>query len=130
MHYTIDNLEMLWDTFDFHTGKLGELEVRIVDAFDKLHIFLENNLNPTQKEKLEARRLIDDCCDKSIASYKKQIHAINELISFYLVFKKKNISVPIHREVKLNFLVQLRSTTLDLMSVMSLYKDQVTEILH
>lgn len=130
MDYTIENLEMLWDTFDFHTEQLGELESKIVDAFNELHIFLENNLNPTQKEKLEARRLIDDCCDKSIACYKKQVHAINELFTLYFAFRKKNISVPIHRKVKLNFLVQLRSTTLDLMSVMSLYKDRVTEILH
>ena len=130
MDYTIENLEILWDTYDFHTQELKELEVKIVDAFDELHVFLENNLNPTQKEKLKARNLIDDCCDKSTVSYKKQIHAINELINFYLFFFRKKISVPIHREVKINFLVELRSTTFDLISVISLYKDQVTEILH
>ena len=129
MDYTIENLEIIWDTFDFHTKKLGDLELRIVDAFDEVNVFLKNNLNPTQKQKLKARRSIDDCCEKSIASYIKQIHAIDDLINFYKHFEEESISIPAHREIKLSFLNELRSTTIDLMSVVSLYKDQITEIL-
>ena len=130
MNHNLENLEVLWETYDFHTGQIVTFESIIEEDLSHLRLFLKEDLNPTQKQKAETRDVISHDCNQCLMSYKKQIHVIEELIETYQHFSDNGVSVPEKREIKVSYLEELRDTTTELMEGISDCKAQVEEMLH
>ena len=90
--YDFDSLEILWETYDFHTDKILELESIVQEDFDHLHSFLDQNLNPNQNLRHDAKKVVEHDCNQAISTYQKQIAIIDELIEYYKYYKAKKIS--------------------------------------
>jgi protein-arginine kinase activator protein McsA len=130
MNNNLENLEVLWETYDFHTGQITTFESVIEEDLSHLKHFLNENLNPTQQQKSEVKGVISHDCSQCLMSYKKQIHVIEELIEAYQYFSDNGVSVPESREVRISYLEELRDSTTELMEGISDYKAQVQEMLH
>lgn len=130
MNHNLENLEVLWKTYDFHTSQIATFESIIEEDLSHLRLFLKEDLNPTQKQKSEARDVISHDCDQCLMSYKKQIHVIEELIEAYRYFLENGVSVPEEREARVSCLEELRDATAELMEGVSDCKAQVQEMLH
>jgi hypothetical protein len=74
MIYSLDNFELLWETYEFHTKYISELESD--------HIKHMEEFNKSSNEK-DSFNLIGDntlCCNKLINGYVKNIDSIDDLI--------------------------------------------------
>jgi hypothetical protein len=121
----MDNLELAWQTFEFHSSTIADLEEQHLSNLKKLKIFTNKQVPATKREKLNLRNKITACCNKLINSYSKHIACLNELIILHDTVH----SIPVERETDIQLFNDLKSVSATLLEEMKRYKEEVSDIL-
>lgn len=120
----MDDLELAWQTYEFHSVKIYDLEQLHLSNLKKLKIFKQKRVAPTESEKEKMVRAITRCCDDLIVHYKKQINSIKDLIKIY----KSNGGELEFTMTDVDFLDELVNVTATLMEEMLQYKFKIEKL--
>jgi|TARA_Y100000289_G_scaffold62654_1_gene72174 hypothetical protein len=121
----MDELELAWETYDFHTLILYELEEDHRSVIEDYRRFREKHLNPSQLKKTYMRKKLNKSFNTMINAYSKQITAIDDLISLH----ESGIEISIHRDVSPQLLRELKNTTSTLIEEVKIVRKEINEIL-
>lgn len=121
----MDDLELAWQTYEFHSVKIYDLEQLHLSNLKKLKIFKEKRVAPTELEKEKIVRAITRCCDDLIVHYNKQINSIKDLIQLY----NSNSQSIEFQDINVDFLNELINVTATLMEEMRTYKSEIKDLL-
>ena len=121
----MDNLELAWETFEFHSASIAELEEEYLDNLKKVKVLTNKQIPATSLEKSRLFKKMNACCNKLINSYTKHIDSIDELIALY---NEANI-IPIERDTDTELFNELKNTNATLIEEMKAYKDKLPDIL-
>ena len=120
----MDDLELAWETYEFHGSKIYDLEQLHLSNLKKLKIFKQKRVAPTESEKEKIVRVTTRCCDDLIVHYKKQINSIKDLIKIY----KSNGDELEFAMTDVDFLNELINVTATLMEEMLQYKSEIKKL--
>jgi hypothetical protein len=120
----MDNLELAWETFEFHSGNIMELEEEYERMLRKAKTLLAKQVPATKWEKSNMRDDMIALCNKLISSYGKHIDCIGELIHLH----NEAESIPIERETDVQLFNELKNVSATLSEEMKLYKDHLSDI--
>lgn len=123
------DLDLAWETFDFHSESIAELEANHLDNLNKLNILLNKQVPATRWEKVDLVNKILACCDKLQSTYIKSNHSINDLIKIYNEKRKHNIPIPIEHKTDIQFFNELKNVNATLIEEMKVYKSKIREVL-
>jgi hypothetical protein len=121
----MDDLELAWQTYEFHGEEIHKFEELHLSNLKKLKIFKQKKVAPTEAQKERLSKLMLRCCDNLITNYKKQIDSIKHLIKIY----ESDIEISESRETDIQFLNELIMITATLMEEMNKYKSEIKEFL-
>jgi len=121
----MDNLELAWQTFEFHSLAIAELEEQHLSNLKKLKILTNKQVPATKIEKLNLRDKITACCNKLINSYSKHIACLNELIILHDTVH----NIPVERETDVQLFNELKSVSATLLEEMKRHKEEIPDIL-
>lgn len=124
MAYSMDNLELTWQTFEFHSANIMELEEEYEQTLKKAKILLSKQVPATKWEKLDMKNKMIALCNKLISSYGKHIDCIGELIHLH----NEAESIPIERETDVQLFNELKNVSATLSEEMRVYKDHLSDI--
>lgn len=121
----MDDLELAWQTYEFHGSKIYDLEQLHLSNLKKLKIFKTKRIAPTESEKEKMARVMNRCCDNLIVHYNKQINSIKDLIQLY----SSNSESIEFKDINVDFLNELINVTATLMEEMRTYKSEIKDLL-
>jgi hypothetical protein len=127
--YLMDNLELNWQTFEFHSANIMELEEKYEKNLKKTNILLRKQVPATKWEKLEMRNKMISLCNKLISSYGKHIDCINDLIALYKYNEINGIPIPEERNADIQLFNELKSVSATLAEEMRVYKQKLSNLL-
>lgn len=114
----MNNLKLSWETFDFLTINIAELEARHLNNVDTIQNFFTQNKSPTREQKKRLKSKLDTCLDSLLVLYVKQVQCIDDLLEL----NNSNIDIPEEQEIDLETLATLRDVTATLLEQMKLAK--------
>lgn len=115
MTYSLENLELLWATYEFHSKYISDLESEHISYIKGLQ----------NSEEIPIKKNID-CCNKLIKGYQKNIESVDDLICAYTYFNLNGIRVPIEREIDIESLKNLKDLSVKLIKELFLYKSRIS----
>jgi len=121
----MDNLELTWQTFEFHSGNIMELEEEYEQMLKKANILLKKQVPATKWEKLDMKNKMIALCNKLISSYGKHIDCISELIHLHNEVE----DIPIERETDIKLFNELKDVSATLAEEMKVYKSNLSDLL-
>jgi len=110
------DLELIWETFDFLTINIAELEAQHLNNVDTTSIFFATNKSPTREQKDRLRNKLNKCLDGLLVLYAKQIKCIDELI----ILNNSDLDIPEERGIDSETLIALKNVTFTLLEQMKL----------
>jgi len=119
----MDKLELAWDTYDFHTAIVYDLEEKhklVIDSYDK---FVKKNLNPSHTKRIYVRNKLNKSFNAILSAYKKQLNSINDLIKYYMEYK----DIADERDLNPQLLFDLKNTTATLVEEMKKLRREINE---
>lgn len=114
----MNNLKLSWETFDFLTINIAELEARHLNNVDTIQNFFKQNKSPTREQKKRLKSKLDTCLNSLLVLYVKQVQCIDDLLEL----NNSNIDIPEEQEIDLETLATLRDVTATLLEQMKLAK--------
>ena len=108
----MEDLELSWQTFEFHTASSINLELSL-NKYSKLYV--ENKKNGAIKywNTIKLNNLLDKVirnCNLLINDYRKQNKCLDELIEIYKYYSLHGVAIPVEREVSVKYLHDLKNT--------------------
>ena len=120
----MNNLELTWQTFEFHSANIMELEGEYEQMLKKTNILLSKQVPATKWEKLDMKNKTIALCNKLISSYSKHIDCINELIDLHNEVE----NIPLERETDIDLFNELKDVSIALAGEMKFYKSNLADI--
>ena len=121
----MDNLELAWQTFEFHSSAIADLELEHTLNLKNLKILVSKQVPATKWEKLDLSNKIIACCNKLINSYAKHIDSIDQLIHLHNEVE----DIPIERETDIQLFNELKSVSATLLEETKRHKEEIPNIL-
>lgn len=121
----MDNLELTWETYEFHTNCIAELEEEHIDNLKNVETLLNKTTPVTNIQKLKLRKKAVACCNKLISAYKKHLDCIDELIKIH----SSECDIPTEREADIQLFNELKNVSATLMEEMNIYREKLSDIL-
>ena len=123
------NIEILWETYEFHTKQISDLE-SIHEKYDSdLNLIMNNDVvfKPLMTNGMKAtlKKDIIKNCDLLHSSYNKQISTLSDMIDCYA----NSSSIPEGMEMDSDYLIELKSLTEELQYSIAIFKETAIEIL-
>lgn len=125
----MDNLELTWQTFEFHSGNIMELEEEYEQILKKTNTLLRKQVPATKWEKSDMKNKIIALCNKLISSYSKHIACINDLIALYKYNLLNGIVIPEERNTDIELFNELKDVSATLAEEMKVYKSDLSDLL-
>lgn len=119
----MNQLDLAWETFDFHTEEIARLEALYISSMKKAKIFSKKRIKPSNAESNRLYKSALSCCEKLIVNYLKQLNAIIELQKIY----DSDIEIPMEYEMDGKFLVELAEITNELIQDLKLHKSNIID---
>ena len=120
----MDDLELAWQTFEFHSERIADLEFNYAELLKRKKILLNKQVPATKWEKLDLKNEMIACCNKLINAYNKHIDSIDDLICLHNEVE----TVPIERETDIKLFNELKNVSATLCEEMKVYKITISEI--
>ena len=124
----MDKLELIWETFEFHTMNLSDLEVQHLNDIKKYQA-LKKTLNPSQKYRIYLRKKLIKNFNKLIYEYNKYIFCIEDIISIHHYRELNGIPISQAREIPLTQMYELKNVTATQCEQVKAWKKEVLEVL-
>ena len=121
----MDNIDLAWKTYEFHTQKVHEIESKYQSMLDLYYRFVGNNLNPSQIKKNYIRTKINKFLSTMISAYNKQINSIDDLIIAY----DKELDAEFQKDVDTELLNHLKNTTATLIEEIKVLRNEINQVL-
>ena len=121
----MDNLELAWQTYEFHTEMAVEFEDKHTDLIERYRNFVSKNLNPSQSQKKWLLNRLNKSFNRILNTYVKQMDAVNDLIDLY----NSDIEIPEERKLDKRSLYSLLNVTATLFEEMKIYRREINEVL-
>lgn len=121
----MDDLELAWQTYEFHGSKIYDLEQLHLSNLKKLKIFKTKRIAPTESEKEKMVGAINRCCNDLIVHYNKQINCVKDLMELYA----SNRDSTEFQDINVDFLNELINVTSALIEEMRTYKSEIKDLL-
>lgn len=121
----MDNLELAWQTYDFHTEMATEFEDKHTNLIERYRNFIIKNLNPSQSQKKWLLNRLNKSFNRILNTYVKQMDAITDLIDLY----NSGIEIPEERKVENQSFYSLLNVTATLSKEMKIHRKEINEIL-
>lgn len=116
MTYSLEDLELLWATYEFHAKYISDLESEHISYIKK-----------SKNSEIVPIKSNIDCCNKLIKGYQKNIESVEDLIHAYTFFNLNGIAIPAEREIDLADLRKLTGLSRKLIAELTLYKNRITK---
>lgn len=120
----MEDLELSWQTYEFHGEKIHELESTYLSNLKKLKILKQKRVKPTELEKEKMLGSMNDCCNNLVVHYNKQIDSIADLIDLH----NSGVKSPEGRETNTELLDELLNVTCVLLEEMLKYRSQIKNL--
>lgn len=121
----MDNLELAWQTYEFHTEMAVEFEDKHTDLIARYRNFVSKNLNPSQSQKKWLLNRLNKSFNRLLSTYVKQMDAVNDLIDLY----NSDIEIPEERKLDKQSLYSLLNITATLSEEIKIYRKEINEVL-
>lgn len=121
----MDNLELAWQTYEFHTEMAVEFEDKHTDLIVRYRNFVSKNLNPSQSQKKWLLNRLNKSFNRLLSTYVKQMDAVNDLIDLY----NSDIEIPEERKLDKQSLYSLLNITATLSEEIKIYRKEINEVL-
>jgi len=121
----MDELELAWQTYDFHTSMIYDLEQDHQELISRLNKLFSINLDPSKTKKLFLKKKINKSFNHLLLMYKKQIDAISDLIKIY----KSDMLIPKEREMNVRYLFDLKNVTATMIEEFKVHRKEINELL-
>ena len=121
----MDNLELAWQTYEFHTEMAVEFEDKHTDLIARYRNFVSKNLNPSQSQKKWLLNRLNKSFNRLLSTYVKQMDAVNDLINLY----NSDIEIPEERKLDKQSLYSLLNITATLSEEIKIYRKEINEVL-
>lgn len=133
----MQDLELAWETFDFHNTSTIIEEVELTNhLFDLNNILDKDNLISTQEDykKLTIQRnknllKIIKSSDILINTYVKQNASLEDLIIIYRDHSLHGVPIPPEREVSTKYLLELKNTNATLIEQIKVQREKYKSLL-
>lgn len=125
----MDKLDLVWETFEFHTVNLADLEVQHINNI-KQYKALKKSLNPSQRYKLYLKKKLIRHFNKLIYEYNKYIFSIEDIIKIHHYRELNGIKIPEIREIPLSQLYELKNVTATQCEEVKVWKQEVLDVLN
>ncbi len=119
----MNQLDLAWETFDFHTEEIARLEALYISNIKKSKIFSKKRIKPSHAESNRIYKSTLSCCEKLIVNYLKQLNAILDLQKIY----DSDIEIPMEYEMDGKFLVELAEITNELIQDLKAHKSNIID---
>ena len=123
------NIEILWETYEFHAKQISDLESIHEKCDSDLNLIINNDvtLKSLISNELKAtfKKDIVKNCDLLHSSYNKQISTLSDMIDCYA----NSSSIPEGMEIDSDYLIELKSLTEELQYSIAIFKETAIEIL-
>lgn len=120
----MDDLELAWQTYEFHGTKIHELESLYLSNLKKLKILKQKRVKPTELEKEKMLESITKSCNNLVLHYNKQIDSMLDLIDLYHSGAKPSE----YREINDELLNDLLVVTQTLLEEMLKYRSEIKNL--
>lgn len=121
----MNQLELAWQTYDFHTFTLYDLEESHQSTIKSYKRFLGKDSNPSEIKKKYMRNKLNKSFSIMLTTYNKQLKAIDDLTQLY----KSDIDIPIEREFDLRLFAELKDITIAIVKEIEGFRAEVNEFL-
>ena len=121
----MDNLELAWQTYEFHTEMAVEFEDKHTDLIARYRNFVSKNLNPSQSQKKWLLNRLNKSFNRLLSTHVKQMDAVNDLIDLY----NSDIEIPEERKLDKQSLYSLLNITATLSEEIKIYRKEINEVL-
>ena len=125
----MDKLELVWETFEFHTLNLSDLEVQHLNDI-KQYKSLKKTLNPSQKYKTYVKKKLVKNFNKLIYEYNKYIFCIDDIIKIHHYRELNGIRICPTRKIPLSQMYELKNVTATQREQVKAWKKEVLEVLN
>lgn len=131
----MQDLELTWESYEFHSSQIIELENNLILKVSEAQLFLQNNSEKEfdeasyRFEKVNILNAIIDFSNKLILSYQKQCNLLSEIMEIQKDFSSRGLEIPPEREVSVGLLEKLKLETFNLIEGMKEQKEELRNIL-
>jgi len=122
-----DQFALLWDTYNFISPRIHELEVKYEDLLKQVKQYCKNESNDIQQENgQELRYEIGQVILELETYYVKQVNVINEILEF---MEQEKFTPSIEHEVDSSSLEELKNITIVLLDSHRTSASEIIQIL-
>ena len=133
----MQDLELAWETFEFHNASIINGEVELTNRlFDLNNILDKDDLVSTQEDYKKSRRQRNYIVNKIIKSsnilintYVKQNASLEDLIIIYRDHSLHGVPIPPEREVPTRYLLELKNTNATLIEQIKVQREKYKSLL-
>jgi hypothetical protein len=134
----MQDIELAWETFEFHIASVINTELKLTSCIDKLNkSFDEDDLTLTQEDlnKLQDQRFniinnIIECADYAINDYIKQNTSLDYIIEIHKNYSLNGVAIPVEREVPMQYLFELKNQNATLLEELKVQKEKFKTLLY
>jgi len=113
----MQDLELSWQTFEFHVSSVINSELKLTRYIDELNKSFDEEssiLNKEEANKLKKQRVfiinkIIECASFAMNDYIKQNTSLDDIIKIHKHRSLHGIPIPIEREVPIQYLYELKN---------------------
>jgi ferritin-like metal-binding protein YciE len=122
----MDKLELAWDTFDFYTSEICDVEAKHLNIVSQISKLIENHFDSTRSQRKRLRIKFLNNMSNLLTLYKKQLDCINDLIELSEELK----DMPPEKAVDKNTMATLKNVTSTLLEEMILSREEYIKYLN
>tara|TARA_B100000902_G_C27317569_1_gene922313 strand:+ start:669 stop:1073 length:405 start_codon:yes stop_codon:yes gene_type:complete len=134
----MQDLELAWETFEFHVASIINIELKLTSYIDKLNQSLDKDesiLTQEGRKQLKIQRYdiinnIIKCSNFAINDYIKQNASLDDIIKIHKYFSLHGVPVPVEREVPMQYLFELKNENETLLEEIKVQREKFKTLLH
>jgi hypothetical protein len=134
----MQDIELAWETFEFHVASVINTELELTSHIDKLNksfdeddsSLTQEDLNKLQDQRFDIINNIIECTDYAINDYIKQNTSLDYIIEIHKNYSLHGVAIPVEREVPMQYLFELKNQNATLLEELKVQKEKFKTLLY
>lgn len=110
----MDKLDLAWDTFDFYTCEIANLESKHLNIVSEISNLIKNHTDSYKYQRKRLKNKFIKNLDSLLVLYKKQLDSIDDLITL----NETLVEIPLEKEIDTQMFYTLKNVTATLLQEM------------
>jgi len=125
----INELELTWQTFEFHSAQIHKLEGKHLVRIEKVNKLLNKKEFISKPVKMFIKTEVLAKCRELQTSYQKHIQCLDDLINLYKYHELNGKVIPVERETDVRLFAELKEVSSALSIELSAYQLKISRLL-